>query len=102
MVLGGYPTDSSFRSFEDDATALLITFPVDASERVRERAIAWEQAFVNAVRPAYSFCSTVVATGGWTSYCSWSLQTRAVHMSAGGDARCAARAQQGPQCELQC
>jgi Sterol-sensing domain of SREBP cleavage-activation len=50
MVLGGYPTDSSFSSFVDNTTALLITFPVDANASMRTRAVAWERQFLQVVR----------------------------------------------------
>ena len=30
-VLGGFPTDSSFRSFAEDATSFVVTYPVDSS-----------------------------------------------------------------------
>ena len=35
-VLGGFPTDSSFRSFAEDATSFVVTYPVDSSPDNRQ------------------------------------------------------------------
>lgn len=35
-VLGGFPTDSSFRSFAEDATSFVVTYPVDSSPENRQ------------------------------------------------------------------
>lgn len=35
-VLGGFPTDSSFRSFAQDATSFVVTYPVDSSPDNRQ------------------------------------------------------------------
>ncbi|DBB06657.1 TPA: hypothetical protein ACH3X1_012171 [Trebouxia sp. C0004] len=45
-VLGGFPTDSSFRSFAQDATSFVVTYPVDSSPANRDAALAWEAAFL--------------------------------------------------------
>ena len=50
MVLGGYPTDSTFDSYVRDTTALLITFPVNAQPSHRHLAVGWERAFLKLVR----------------------------------------------------
>jgi hypothetical protein len=57
MVLGGYPTDTSFESYEKDATALLITIPVDSHPKRRNQAEGWEYAFLQVVRPSSSALS---------------------------------------------
>jgi hypothetical protein len=49
MVIGGYPTDSKFQSYEKNATALLITIPVDAHADKHEAATAWERTFLQVV-----------------------------------------------------
>ena len=32
VILGGFPTDSGFRNYSADATAFVITYPVDSSQ----------------------------------------------------------------------
>ncbi len=39
-VLGGFPTDNSFRSFAQDATSFVVTYPVDSSPANRWAALA--------------------------------------------------------------
>eukprot|EP00884_Botryococcus_braunii_P021147 jgi/Botrbrau1/7716/Bobra.0159s0148.1 len=46
LVLGGFPTGPSFRNYSADATAFVVTYPVDSSEKLRAAALAWEAAFV--------------------------------------------------------
>ncbi|KAL4457923.1 hypothetical protein ABPG75_012788 [Micractinium tetrahymenae] len=47
LVLGGFPTDAtSFRNFSTDASAFVVTFPIDSHPANREAALAWEAAFV--------------------------------------------------------
>ena len=31
LVLGGFPTDSSFQSYSADATSFVVTYPIDSS-----------------------------------------------------------------------
>lgn len=50
MVLGGYPTDDTFVSYQQNATALLLTFPLDAGETMRRHAIDWEHHLLHTVR----------------------------------------------------
>ena len=38
-VLGGFPTDNSFRSFAQDATSFVVTYPVDSSPANRSAAL---------------------------------------------------------------
>ena len=53
VVLGGFPTDASFNSYLADTTALLITFPVNATAEATPKALLWEAAFLDAVRNQY-------------------------------------------------
>ncbi|KAL4425014.1 hypothetical protein ABPG77_002899, partial [Micractinium sp. CCAP 211/92] len=46
LVLGGFPTDASFRNFSADASAFVVTFPIDSHPANRDAALAWEAAFV--------------------------------------------------------
>ncbi|PRW56197.1 Niemann-Pick C1 [Chlorella sorokiniana] len=47
LVLGGFPTDSAtFRNFSADATAFVVTYPINSHPENREAALAWEAAFV--------------------------------------------------------
>ncbi|KAJ9512509.1 hypothetical protein QJQ45_018994, partial [Haematococcus lacustris] len=47
LVLGGFPTDKEhFRSFIEDSTALVVTYPLSSSLTTRAAALAWEAAFL--------------------------------------------------------
>ncbi|EFN58463.1 hypothetical protein CHLNCDRAFT_6284, partial [Chlorella variabilis] len=47
LVLGGFPTDAAtFRNYTADATAFVVTFPIDSHAANRGAALAWEAAFV--------------------------------------------------------
>ena len=39
-VLGGFPTDNSFRSIDEDATSFVVTYPVDSSPANRSASAA--------------------------------------------------------------
>jgi Niemann-Pick C1 protein len=59
MVLGGYPTDDSFVSYQQNATALLLTFPMNASARIQQHAVDWERHLLHTVRVKVSLRVTV-------------------------------------------
>jgi Niemann-Pick C1 protein len=46
IVMGGFPVGPQFRNYSADATALVMTYPVDSRPEARARALAWEAAFV--------------------------------------------------------
>lgn len=46
IVMGGFPVGPQFRNYSADATAFVVTYPVDSRPEGRERALAWEAAFV--------------------------------------------------------
>ncbi|KAK9823955.1 hypothetical protein WJX72_006638 [[Myrmecia] bisecta] len=46
LVLGGFPAGPEFRNYTADATAFVVTYPVDSSEHKRAAALAWEAAFL--------------------------------------------------------
>jgi hypothetical protein len=50
VVLGGFPAGPEFRNYSSDATALVVTYPVDPSLDARAAAVAWEQAFIELAR----------------------------------------------------
>jgi hypothetical protein len=52
MVLGGYPTDGTFKSYISDTTALLITIPVNNHGNMIDMAQTWEDKFLDVVRRA--------------------------------------------------
>ena len=49
VVLGGYPTGANFHSYMGNATALLITFPLNATAAMEPMALMWEGAFLREV-----------------------------------------------------
>ena len=46
VVLGGFPTDSTFRSYRQDAASLVVTFPLSSAPEDAAAAAAWEAAFL--------------------------------------------------------
>ncbi|KAF8057679.1 NPC1 [Scenedesmus sp. PABB004] len=50
VVLGGFPTGPEFRNYTADATAFVVTYPIDSGPATRAAALAWEAAFVALAR----------------------------------------------------
>lgn len=50
VVLGGFPTGPTFRNYSADATAFVVTYPVNSDAGNVAAARAWEAAFVALAR----------------------------------------------------
>jgi Niemann-Pick C1 protein len=97
IVLGGFPVGPDFRNYSADATALVVTYPVDSREGNRAAALAWESAFVELAKGKLS--AMAAAANLTLSFSSErSVQVRREGEGRGGGARLGGGAGDGCGC----
>eukprot|EP00878_Enallax_costatus_P015127 GHUV01015839.1.p1 GENE.GHUV01015839.1~~GHUV01015839.1.p1 ORF type:complete len:1041 (+),score=174.75 GHUV01015839.1:474-3596(+) len=58
VILGGFSTGPDFRNYSADATAFVITYPIDSNPDNLEAALAWETAFIQLANTELSSMAT--------------------------------------------